>query len=95
MRQALMPDRLGIFHAALPRWLSLLAAIALAATTLAYPRALAHLNHGVLMLLMLGMSAGFVHGVGFVPEHRLWRALFSPAVAWPLLAMGLWLAYAN
>jgi predicted membrane protein len=40
---------------------------------------------------MLGVSAGFVHGVGFVPESKLWRFLFGPWLAWALMSLGLWL----
>jgi predicted membrane protein len=45
-------------------------------------------NHGFAIAIFLTMSAGFVHGVGFVPVARLWRLLFS---GWSCLA-GLILA---
>lgn len=44
-------------------------------------------NHGVLSLVMWGLSAGFVYGVGFVPNPRALRIVFSPLVAW--LGMGV------
>lgn len=88
MRQALVPIPHGGAYATLPRMLSLLLAIAMAGMILTYPKALIHASHGLLSLVMLGVSAGFVHGVGFVPEHRLWRILFGPWLAWPLLAAG-------
>ena len=81
----------GGAYAVLPRRLSLLTAMALAGMVLAYPRALAEAGHGMLSLMMLGICAGFVHGVGFVPEHKLWRIAFGPWLAWPLMGMGLWL----
>ena len=62
---------------------------------LAYPKALAHASHGLLSLVMLGVSAGFVHGVGFVPQHRVWRVLFGPWLAWALMGAGLWLLLRN
>jgi predicted membrane protein len=74
------------------RWISLVAAIVMAGLVTIYPKALVtgeRVNHGLLMLLMWGMSAGFVHGVGFVPEHRVLRILLGPLVAWPLMAGGL------
>lgn len=74
------------------RRVSLLAAIAVAGLITIYPRALVNgeqVNHGLLMLLLWGVSAGFVHGVGFVPEHRVLRLLLGPLVAWPLIAGGL------
>jgi len=74
------------------RLVSLLAAIAVAGLITVYPRALvsgAQVNHALLMLLLWGVSAGFVHGVGFVPAHRVLRLLLGPLVAWPLIAGGL------
>ena len=52
-----------------------------------------HYNHSVLMLVMLGISGGFVTGVGFEPRFWLWKWLFSPVIAWPLMFTGyyLWL----
>jgi len=34
-------------------------------------------DHALASALFWAMSAGFVHGVGFVPRWRLWRWLFS------------------
>ncbi len=34
-------------------------------------------DHGLAMALFWAMSAGFVRGVGFVPQRRVWRVLFS------------------
>ncbi|MBC7750780.1 MAG: hypothetical protein H7Z73_03540 [Candidatus Saccharibacteria bacterium] len=34
-------------------------------------------NHGAASLLFWAMSAGFIRGVGFVPDNRILRALFS------------------
>lgn len=74
------------------RWFSLAAAASLALAITAYPRGLMHggvaLDHGLLSLLMWGMSAGFVHGVGFDPDNRWLRLLLGPLAAWPLLLLG-------
>jgi cyd operon protein YbgE len=91
MRQALAPIPHCGAYTALPRALSLLLAIVMAGMIFAYPKALAHASHGLLSLAMLGVSAGFVHGVGFVPESKLWRFLFGPWLAWALMSLGLWL----
>lgn len=91
MRQAMSLPAHGGVYATLPRMLSLLLAIALAGLILTYPRALAHASHGLLTLAMLGVSAGFVHGVGFIPEHKFWRIAFGPWLAWPLMGLGFWL----
>ena len=40
-------------------------------------------DHGIATALLLAMSAGFVHGLGFVPRRAVWRALFS---GWTVLA---------
>jgi predicted membrane protein len=38
-------------------------------------------THAAASLLMMGMSAGFVHGLGMRPNARLWRLAFSPWTA--------------
>lgn len=77
------------------RALSLLLASPLALLLLIHPAAMldaqGHYSHNLLMLVMLGVAGGFVHGVGFDPYQRLWRWLFGPALAWPLLGLGYWL----
>jgi predicted membrane protein len=45
------------------------------------------IGHGLLTLIMWGLSAGFVHGIGFVPQNRIVRALLGPVAAW--LGMGI------
>ena len=73
----------------LARAVSLLAAVAVAAVIILYPRLVAEdsasVPHG-----FLGMSAAWVHGFGFVPENRILRVLFSPIVAWPVMIIGTW-----
>jgi predicted membrane protein len=91
MGQALTPIPLGGAYALPPRMLSLLLGIGMAGMVLIYPKALAHAGHGMLSLTMLGICAGFVHGVGFIPEAKAWRILFGPWVAWSLMSLGLWL----
>lgn len=82
-------------HGAL-RLLSFCLAVALTVLVLAYPRAIAssvsEVRHGVLALLMWGIAAGFVHGVGFVPRLPLWRIVFHPFTGWLLMTLGIaWL----
>ncbi len=45
-------------------------------------------SHGLLMLVMLGISSGFIHGVGFDPISPIWRTLFYPLLGWGLMALG-------
>ncbi|WP_331346536.1 cyd operon YbgE family protein [Cellvibrio sp. UBA7661] len=35
------------------------------------------MDHNAAMVLMFGMSCGFVYGIGFTPKLRIWRWLFS------------------
>jgi predicted membrane protein len=91
VRQAVTQVPSGGIYTALPRMLSLLLALGMAGMIFAYPKALTHVSHGMLSLTMLGVCIGFVHGVGFVFETRLWRILFGPWMAWALMALGLWL----
>jgi len=56
------------------------------------PQAASGQAHAGLSLAMLGMAGGFVDGFGFVPDHAVFRVLFSPWIAWPAMALGLWLA---
>lgn len=78
----------------LTRAVSLLAALGVAAVVILYPRLVAEdsssVPHGWLVLLLMGMSAAWVHGFGFVPENRILRVLFSPIVAWPVMLIGAW-----
>ena len=46
-------------------------------------------DHGLAMALFWAMSAGFVRGVGFVPQRWLWRALFSGWSCAAALALAL------
>lgn len=75
------------------RWISLISAGLLALVILIYPIVLSKNgeapSHGPLILLMLGICAGFVHGVGFVPQSTLLQKVFSPFVAWPLMLAGV------
>ncbi len=74
------------------RALSLLLASPLALLLLIHPAAMldeqGRYSHSLLMLVMVGVAGGFVHGVGFDPLNRLWRLLLGPACAWPLLVLG-------
>lgn len=71
----------------------MLLALSLSVLIFIYPQAVAvsvsGVNHGLLALLMWGISIGFVHGVGFVPRMALWRAVFSPFLGWPLMVFGV------
>ena len=76
-------------YTTLARSLSLLLAATLASLVTFYPPAIARLSHGMLTLVIWGICAGFVHGVGFDPEARIWRVGFGPVSAWLLMGVGL------
>ncbi|MEB3766334.1 cyd operon YbgE family protein [Acinetobacter sp. MD2] len=73
-------------------------ALPLAAILMIYPSLMldanGHYSHPLLMLVMLGISGGFIYGVGFKPQFWLWKWLFSPFISWPLMGLGyfIWLS---
>jgi cyd operon protein YbgE len=82
------------FNSGWARGVSLVSALALMFLVTLLPRGLATadgspINHGILSLIMWGMSAGFVHGVGFVPRNRFVRVLLGPVTAWLWMGLGL------
>lgn len=84
----------GWLNSGWARGLSLASALALMILVTLLPRGLtapdgSAINHGVLSLIMWGMSAGFVHGVGFIPRNRMLRVLLGPVIAWLLMGAGL------
>lgn len=85
----------------LQRWplrtLSLLLASPLALILLIHPSMIvdpeAGYSHSLLMLVMLGISSGFIHGVGFDPRGLVWRILFHPVGGWVLMGLGYAVLY--
>lgn len=82
------------FNSGWAHGISLATALALMFLVTLLPRSLATadgspINHGTLMLIMWGMSAGFVHGVGFVPHNPVLRVALGPVTAWLLMGVGL------
>ena len=72
--------------------ISFLMALPLAAVLLIHPSMMldaeGNYSHRVMMLIMIGISGGFIHGVGFIPRLWVWKWLFSPFMAWPLMLLG-------
>lgn len=50
------------------------------------------LNHSALSLCLWGISAAFVHGVGYEPKLLVWRVLLGPWMGVPviLLTVSTW-----
>ena len=63
------------------QWPSLAAALLIMVGGTLYPPLMAdaagQADHPLAMALFWAMSAGFVRGVGFVPQRRVWQLLFS------------------
>ncbi|SFJ75885.1 cyd operon YbgE family protein [Methylophaga sulfidovorans] len=74
------------------RLISLLTAIGLSTAILIFPNRLLMENgksdHDLLMLLLVGVCIGFIHGVGFSPKKPLWHNLLSPYICWPIMFYG-------
>ncbi|NNH34733.1 cytochrome bd biosynthesis protein [Acinetobacter sp. NIPH 2377] len=72
--------------------ISFLLALPLAGVLLIHPAMMLDANgeysHRTMMYIMIGISGGFIHGVGFIPKFWLWKWLFSPFLAWPLMLLG-------
>jgi cyd operon protein YbgE len=77
------------------RLISLLLAAIVSLMILVYPPTLISADgtsqHGMLMIVLMGACIGFVHGVGFRPQHLPWRIVFSPWAGWPPMLAGLFI----
>lgn len=69
--------------------LSLIASTVLTVAPFLVARQMTPAAHAILPFLLLGISAGFIHGVGYMPRLTFMRALASPLCAWPLIAGSL------
>ncbi|MBM3468873.1 MAG: hypothetical protein FJX71_05525 [Alphaproteobacteria bacterium] len=38
-------------------------------------------GRGILMLGLLGIAGGFIHGVGFVPRRLIFKIIFNPWIS--------------
>ena len=83
----------GILYSKIARRFSFLLAAVLSLLILVYPRILAssaeQLNHGMLILWMWGIAAGFIHGVGYIPRIKIWRVLLGPLFAWLFMLLAI------
>lgn len=77
------------FHNGAARLFSMLLALGLSVILLINPNHIAEssaqLDHGYLTILMIALSAVFVHGSGFKPRFWLWKVVFSPYLSWAIL----------
>jgi len=74
-------------------WLSLAIGLFIMLAGTFYPPLLTNrngeVNHTLLMLFFWSMSAGFVSGVGFIPQFPIFRILFSGWACFGALIAGV------
>lgn len=79
------------------RFITFLAAVSFAALIVLYPRLIAEdmhsVDHGSLVLLLLGMSSAWVCGLSLRLKHPVLLLLFNPITAWVLMLVGAWLTF--
>jgi len=77
------------------RSFSFFLACALSSLILLMPQAFTNeentVNHSLLMLLLIGIMIGFIHGIGFQAKSRLLGFIFSPMICWPIMLGGLFI----
>ena len=77
------------FQMAITRFVSITLALAISGLLLVNPNHIADsaatLDHGYLTVLMMALSAAFVHGIGFNPIFWVWKIIFSPYFSWPVM----------
>lgn len=87
-----MTEALSALQRPWSRALSLLLASPMALLLLIHPAAMldseGRYSHSLLMLVMWGVSTGFIHAVGFQPYSRVWRIAFHPLGGWLLMGLG-------
>ena len=76
------------------RTISFLLAMALSGLILLMPQVLTNpdntVNHSLLMILMIGIMIGFIHGIGFRAKSLL-GVIISPVMCWPIMLGGLFI----
>lgn len=86
--------QLGVFYCFWARAFSLLSALVLSIILFVMPHLVAEesteIDYRLLLMYLWGLSAAYVHGVGFVPRMLVWRWLLGPWLAWPLMALGIY-----
>lgn len=91
MREMVMEDKSTLSQKVL-MVMSFLLALPLAAILLVHPALMlddqGHYSHRAMMFIMLGISGGFIYGVGFIPKFWVWKWLFSPLISFPLMLWG-------
>tara|TARA_R110001583_G_scaffold171120_2_gene324605 strand:- start:4187 stop:4465 length:279 start_codon:yes stop_codon:yes gene_type:complete len=75
------------------RTISFLLAMALSGLILLIPHALTNqdntVNHWLLMIILIGIMIGFIHGIGFRAKSTLISYVISPLLGWPLMIGGV------
>ena len=48
------------------------------------------IGSGIWVIMLIAISIGFYHGIGFEPAGPIRKFLFGPTVGWPLMLWGLY-----
>lgn len=79
------------------RTISFVAALAASLVLMLFPFLLRYIPqdrlHAVLPIALLGVAGALVSGIGYRPDNRLLRIIFSPCCAWLLIASGTLLLF--
>ena len=51
--------------------------------------------HSALPLMLLGVTGGFVYGIGYMPDNTFLRIMFGPVSAWAMMIGGAILVMAR
>ena len=86
-----MTDPYSWLYSGPARLVSFLGAAGLSGLILVYPAFVTgidnQVNHGMLSLLLWGIAAGFVHGIGFKPVNGFWKTSLGPVSAWSIMLL--------
>lgn len=78
-------------------WSSLILGLGIMIILSIYPTIFADkagkVNHSALMILMWAMMAGIVRGVGFVPQNKILKVIFSKYAAYLTLVIAIGLNF--
>ena len=76
------------------RFISFATALAISISVMLFPFLLRHVQptslHSALPVLMLGVAGAMVYGIGYTPDRKFLRILFSPVCSWALILAGAW-----
>jgi predicted membrane protein len=77
------------------RSISLILALTISLVLMLFPFLLRHVSssslHLALPIVLLGVTGSLVKGIGYTPDNKALRAVFSTTCSWVLMGLGAWL----